>query len=323
MPLYWFSFFYAVILTWWFIPYSQTIGYRLSIVDGVKSNLVQGRSENKEPENREKIHQKATPRTGGVAIFFGFWCAIILTIGLSLQMFGIFLGSLLVFAVMLLDDRYCLKPNIKLLGQILASIVPILFGVRIYFISNPLIGDYVAIGWLGIPFTIFWCVAFMNALNLIDGLDGLAGGIAAIAGIGMVIVSVLKGVTITAIFGMAMVGACLAFLRFNFHPATIFLGDNGAHLLGYLIAMISIWGGLKTSTGIILIASVLAIGVPAFDVVFSTITRLRKHKKFYEADLENIHYQLHRKGWGQRRIAVLFYIITFLLCLVPILFVVR
>ena len=87
--------------------------------------------------------------------------------------------------------------------------------------------------------------------------------------------------------------------------------------------MISIWGGLKTSTGIILIASVLAIGVPAFDVIFSTITRLRKHKKFYEADLENIHYQLHRKGWGQRRIAVLFYVITLLLCLVPILFVMR
>ncbi|MDD4663566.1 MAG: MraY family glycosyltransferase [Caldisericia bacterium] len=323
MPLYWFSFLYAVILTWWFIPYSRQIGFKLSIVDGIKSDPQHHHKARIEPKNREKIHQKANPRTGGIAIFFGFWCAIVLSIGLSLQMFGIFLGSLFVFIIMLLDDRYCLKPAVKLMGQIVASIIPILFGVRIYFISNPLLGDYFAIGWLGIPLTIFWCVAFMNALNLIDGLDGLAGGIAAIAGIGMVIISIVKGVMITAIFGMAMVGACLAFLRFNFHPATIILGDNGAHLLGYLIAMISIWGGLKTSTGIILIASVLAIGVPAFDVIFSTVTRLRKHKKFYEADLENIHYQLHRKGWGQRRIAVLFYVITLLLCLVPILFVMR
>lgn len=322
MPLYWFSFFYAVILTWWFIPYCRQIGFRFSIVDGVKTGAVQNQKISSEPENRQKIHQKVTPRTGGIAIFFGFWCAIVLSIGLSFEMVGIFLGSLMVFIVMLLDDRFGLKPSVKLLGQILASIIPILFGVRIYFISNPLIGKFFVIGWLGIPLTIFWCVAFMNALNLIDGLDGLAGGIAAIAGVGIVIVSILKGVMITAIFGMAMVGACLAFLRFNFHPATIFLGDNGAHFLGYLIAMISIWGGLKTSTGIILIASVIAIGVPAFDVVYSSVTRLRKGKKFYEADLENIHYQLHRRGWGQRRIAVLFYIITFLLCMVPILFMV-
>lgn len=322
MPLYWFSFLYAVILTWWFIPYCRQIGFRFSIVDGVKTGAVQNQKISSEPENRQKIHQKVTPRTGGIAIFFGFWCAIVLSIGLSFEMVGIFLGSLMVFIVMLLDDRFGLKPSVKLLGQILASIIPILFGVRIYFISNPLIGKFFVIGWLGIPLTIFWCVAFMNALNLIDGLDGLAGGIAAIAGVGIVIVSILKGVMITAIFGMAMVGACLAFLRFNFHPATIFLGDNGAHFLGYLIAMISIWGGLKTSTGIILIASVIAIGVPAFDVVYSSVTRLRKGKKFYEADLENIHYQLHRRGWGQRRIAVLFYIITFLLCMVPILFMV-
>jgi len=322
MPLYWFSFLYAVILTWWFIPYCRQLGFRFSIVDGIKAGAEQNQKISSEPENRQKIHQKATPRTGGIAIFFGFWCSIVLSIGLSFEMVGIFLGSLMIFIVMLLDDRFGLKPSVKLLGQILTSIIPILFGVRIYFISNPLIGKFFAIGWLGIPLTIFWCVAFMNALNLIDGLDGLAGGIAAIAGVGIVIVSILKGVMITAIFGMAMVGACLAFLRFNFHPATIFLGDNGAHFLGYLIAMISIWGGLKTSTGIILIASVIAIGVPAFDVVYSSVTRLRKRKKFYEADLENIHYQLHRKGWGQRRIAVLFYIITFLLCMVPILFMV-
>jgi UDP-GlcNAc:undecaprenyl-phosphate GlcNAc-1-phosphate transferase len=159
----------------------------------------------------------------------------------------------------------------------------------------------------------------MNALNLIDGLDGLAGGIAGIASLGIVMVALMKGgLTIAAVFGMALVGVCLIFLRYNFHPASIFLGDSGANFLGFMIAMISTWGGLKTSTSIILIITFLAIGVPFFDIFFSIMTRIRKKKKVYEADLENIHYQLHRRGWGQRRIAFLFYSITLLLCIIPI-----
>jgi UDP-GlcNAc:undecaprenyl-phosphate GlcNAc-1-phosphate transferase len=317
MPLYFFAFFYAIVAMFLFVPLAKDIGFRFGIIDKV-SNSEDSNAET-QGEKRQKIHKNPTPRTGGIAIFLSFWTAIILSIGLSHQVFGIFLGSLTVFIIMLIDDKICLRPGIKLIGQFAASVIPILFGVRINFINNPLTGQYFAIGWIGIPFTMIWCVAFMNALNLIDGLDGLAGGIAGIASLGIVVVALMKGgLTIAAVLGMALVGVCLIFLRYNFHPASIFLGDSGAHFLGFMIAMISTWGGLKTSTSVILIITFLAIGVPFFDIFFSIFTRLRKKKKVYEADLENIHYQLHRKGWGQRRIAFLFYSITLLLCIIPI-----
>jgi UDP-GlcNAc:undecaprenyl-phosphate GlcNAc-1-phosphate transferase len=317
MPLYFYAFFYAVLSMFFFVPFAKKIGFQFGIIDKVTNN--QETNLETQGENRQKIHKNPTPRTGGIAIFLSFWTAIILSIGFSYQIFGIFLGSLAVFCIMLLDDKFCLKPGVKLIGQFAASSIPIFFGVRINFINNPLTGQYFAIGWIGIPFTMIWCVAFMNALNLIDGLDGLAGGIAGIASLGIVMVALMKGgLTIAAVLGMALVGVCLIFLRYNFHPASIFLGDSGSHFLGFMIAMISTWGGLKTSTSVILIITFLAIGVPFFDIFFSIFTRLRKKKKVYEADLENIHYQLHRRGWGQRRIAFLFYSITLFLCVIPI-----
>lgn len=320
MPLYFFSFFYAVMAMAFMVPLAIKLGFRYGIVDHAPCKDT---SDQEKPEQRVKIHCKTTPRSGGIAIFLSFWLAIFLSIGLSQQIIGIFLGSVLVFVVMLVDDRSNLRPAVKLLAQIVAASIPVFFGVRVYFLSNVFSNNYIAIGWLGVPFTILWAVGFMNALNLIDGMDGLASGIAGIASLGIVFLSISRMMPIAAIFGMALVGVCLVFLKYNFHPAKIFLGDSGAHLLGYLIAMISIWSGLKTTTSVILIASFIALGVPIFDIFFSIVIRMKKRKKVYEADLENIHYQLHRKGWGQRRIAFFFYSITLLLCLVPYLMLMR
>ena len=136
----------------------------------------------------------------------------------------------------------------------------------------------------------------------------------------MFVVAYLSGFTVAALLAVALSATCFTFLKFNFYPASIFLGDSGAHFLGYMIAMISIWAGLKTTSSIVLLIALVGFGIPIFDVIFSSVTRARKGKKIYEADLENIHYQLHRKkGWGQRRIAVVFYLITAFSCLIPIL----
>jgi UDP-GlcNAc:undecaprenyl-phosphate/decaprenyl-phosphate GlcNAc-1-phosphate transferase len=318
MPLYLFSFAYSVLLMSLLVPLSIRWGFKWGIVDKAPCD-----DENGALDGRSKIHCKTTPRSGGIAVFLTFWLAILLTLGFNKALTGIFLGSLLVFLVMIIDDRKNLRPGIKLLAQIIAASIPVFFGVRIFFLSNIFSGNYVAIGWFGVPFTILWTVGFMNALNLIDGMDGLASGIAGIASLGIVFLSISRSLPIAAIFGMALVGICLVFLKYNFHPARIFLGDSGAHVLGYLIAMISIWSGLKTTTSVILIASFVALGVPIFDIFFSIFIRIKKRKKIYEADLENIHYQLHRKGWGQRRIAFLFYTITLLLCTVPYLMLMR
>ena len=305
----------ATLLTLLLVPYFRKLGLRFNIVDNP-----QKKEKDKHGNCREKLHKKITPLTGGLALFVSFWLAVFLTIPLNQQIFGIFLGSLFIVAVMALDDKVDLKPGVKLIAQCIAAAIPIFFGVQIRYISNPSTGMYFDIGFWGVLFSIIWSVAFMNAMNLIDGLDGLATGIAGIALLSMFVVGMLSGFVIPSFFAIALAGCCFAFLRYNFYPASIFLGDCGAHFLGYMIAAISIWAGLKTTSGIVLLIALVGFGIPIFDVIFSIITRSRKGKKIYEADLENIHYQLHRKkGWGQRRIALVFYAITALLCLIPIL----
>ncbi|MDD4614329.1 MAG: MraY family glycosyltransferase [Caldisericia bacterium] len=305
----------ATLLTLLLVPHFRTIGLRLRIVDNPSI-----KEKDKQGNCREKLHTKITPLTGGIALFVSFWTAVFITLEINQQIAGIFLGSLFIVVVMALDDVYDLKPGIKLIAQCIAATIPIFFGVQIRYISNPSTGNYFDIGFWGVIFSIFWSVAFMNAMNLIDGLDGLATGIAGIAFLAMFVVAVLSGFVIPSFFAIALAGCCFAFLRYNFYPASIFLGDCGAHFLGYMIGAISIWAGLKATSGVVLLIALVGFGIPIFDVFFSIITRSRKGKKIYEADLENIHYQLHRKkGWGQRRIALVFYAITALLCLIPIL----
>ncbi|MCK5849002.1 MAG: undecaprenyl/decaprenyl-phosphate alpha-N-acetylglucosaminyl 1-phosphate transferase [Caldisericia bacterium] len=298
-----------------FIPIFRKLGVKYGIVDN-PLKIEKDRNGN----TRKKLHKSITPLTGGLALFVSFWIAAFFTIGINTQIIGIFLGSLFIVVIMGIDDKYDLRPGVKLLAQFIAAGIPILFGVQIRYISNPSTGIYFDIGLWGVLFSLIWCVAFMNAMNLIDGLDGLASGIAGIAGLAMFTVAYLSGFTIAALLAVALSATSFAFLKFNFYPASIFLGDSGAHFLGYMIAMISIWAGLKTTSSIILLIALVGFGIPIFDVIFSSVTRARKGKKIYEADLENIHYQLHqKKGWGQRRIAVVFYLITAVLCLIPIL----
>lgn len=323
MPIYIYTFIYAVLFMLLFVPLAIKAGFKYNILDKVQTDDESTNIANEATDKRKKMHKNTTPRTGGIAVFISFWLSIVLTIGFSKEITGIFLGSLFLFLVMLYDDKFDLSPKVKFIAQIIAASIPIFFGIRINFLSAIFIPKYYAIGYWGIPLTIIWCVALVNALNWIDGLDGLASGIAAIASLGIVMISLNRGLIVTATFGLALAGICLTFLRYNFYPAKIFLGDSGAQFMGYIIAMLAVWGGLKTSTSVIIIASVLALGVPIFDVFFSIFTRIRKGKPIYEADLENIHYQLHRRGWGQRKIAILFYTVTLLLCIIPYFIFVR
>ena len=305
----------AVVCTLLSVPLWMKIGHKLGIVDNPNKKEL-----DKCGNERTKVHTKITPLTGGVALFISFWIAVLICTGISVQILGIFLGSLFIVVVMGLDDKYDLRPGVKLLAQIIAASIPLFFGVQIRFISNPSTGQYFDIGFWGIVLSIIWGVAFMNAMNLIDGLDGLASGIAGIACLAMFVVGYLSGFGTPALMAIALSACCFTFLKFNFYPSCVFLGDSGAHFLGYMIAMISIWAGLKTTSSVVLLVALVGFGIPIFDIIFSIVTRSRKGKKIYEADLENIHYQLHRKkGWVQRRIAIVFYAITALLCLIPIL----
>jgi UDP-GlcNAc:undecaprenyl-phosphate/decaprenyl-phosphate GlcNAc-1-phosphate transferase len=323
MPIYIYTFILSILLMFLFVPLSIKIGYKYDILDKIEPKK---EDEEEDQKARKKVHSKITPRTGGIAIFLSFWLSIFITIifnkqlvgiGFSKQILGILLGSLFLFIFMLYDDKYDLSPKFKLIVQFIAASIPIFFGVKINFISNIFTNKYYAIGIWGIPLTIVWCVALVNALNLIDGLDGLAAGIAAIASMGIVLISLSRGLALATTFGISVVACCLVFLRYNFYPSKIILGDNGAQFLGYIVAMIAVLGGLKTSTSVIIVASGLAFGLPIFDIIFSITTRLKKKTPIYKADLENIHYQLYKRGWSQKRIAILFYLVTFLLFIIP------
>ena len=161
----------------------------------------------------------------------------------------------------LIDDYKNLPAKVKLLGQIAAACVVVYFDVRIDFITDPF-GDFLYLEYLAAPATVFWIVGLTNTVNLIDGLDGLAAGVAVIASITIFLVALQQEVMVVALFTAALAGSALGFLRYNFNPARIFMGDTGSMFLGFILAGISVIGAVKCAATIALIVPILARGVP-------------------------------------------------------------
>ena len=193
--------------------------------------------------------------------------------------FGMFLGILVISITCVFDDIFTIKPIVKLIGQVLAAIVAVAFGVRIEsidfgFINTSELGEAVSI-----IVTIIWIVGVTNAINLIDGLDGLASGISVISAVSLLVIFVLNGSpTIAIILITALAGALVGFLPFNFAPAKTFIGDTGSNFLGYTISIIAILGVAKTYTLAVIILPLIVLGLPIFDTVWAIIRRLIKGK---------------------------------------------
>ena len=268
------------------------------------------------PNNR-KVHTQPVPLLGGLAIYFGFLAALALALVLAnaggvkinlLMVSGIFLGSTLLLIVGIVDDIKDLRPTTKLIFQVAATLIVVFFGVEISFITNPFNG-LVAIGIFAIPLTLLWVVGITNAINLIDGLDGLATGVTAISTLTLFFVALRTHQIGAAILMIALFGASLAFLRYNFFPAKIFLGDSGSMLLGFVLAASSIVGVLKTTLVVALIIPVLILGVPIFDTLFAIGRRLKSGKHPFEADDRHIHHMLLRAGFNKREAVLAIYIV--------------
>jgi UDP-GlcNAc:undecaprenyl-phosphate GlcNAc-1-phosphate transferase len=196
------------------------------------------------------VHKKPIPLLGGLAIYISFIITLILKQGMiEGRELGIIIGATIIVIGGIIDDIKELKPGIKLIFQIVAAIVLIVSGVKINILTNPFAGTdgMVNISWFAYPFTIFWVVGITNALNLIDGLDGLAAGVALISTITIFVNSVIYGRYEASILTAILGGAILGFLPFNFNPASIFMGDTGAQLLGFLLAAISMVGTIKSA----------------------------------------------------------------------------
>ena len=271
-----------------------------------------------------RVHEKATPRMGGAAVIAGFAVALAVTLAVGPgwlpewkreSLAGLIGGGLLLGVVGALDDIRDIGAKRKLLGQVAAAAIAAAFGARFLVIDLPGLGAINIPPAIGILLGIVWIVAFVNALNLIDGLDGLAGGVAFLAAVTNAIIAALTGNDLALILNAALGGAVLGFLFYNFNPATIFLGDTGSMFLGYTLGAASLLTGRqKESTLVSLLVPILALGVPMADTVFAMVRRFLANRPIFAADRGHIHHRLLDLGLTHRRAVLLLYACSVVLC---------
>ena len=261
-----------------------------------------------QPEPR-RLNDVAVPRLGGIALFIGIVVPSLGFLPVGDEARGLLLGAAVATLVGLVDDFRGLAWWQKLGGQVTAAAVPITFGVSIDRFTFPLVTDpYLELpAWVGVGATIVWVVAIMNMVNFLDGMDGLAAGVCAIAGTTFAIISLSLGKPTPAIFSAVVAGACFGFLRHNFFPARIFMGDAGALLLGYALATVAIQGLLKTASTVALFFPLFVLAIPTIDTGFVLARRLKHGEKLYVADQAHLHFRFLRRGFSQQRAALTMY----------------
>lgn len=276
-----------------------------------------------------RVNMLPIPRMGGVAIFGGILAALAVAgfgvyafgwvdpfidyNGIEVNYWGVLLGTVLIFLVGAVDDVVDLNPKAKMLGQIVAACVVAGSGLLFSSIHNPFGEGYIEFGWVAYPLTVFYLVAFANVINLIDGLDGLAAGITGISAITILLFAVLTGRFDAALFSVILVGVCAGFLKSNFFPASIFMGDSGALLLGFSLGVISLFAVARSALFVSLLVPILAAGVPILDTFFAIVRRKREHRPIDEADKGHIHHRLMRAGFSQRTTVLIMWAWTALL----------
>src|SRR5574340_227749 len=251
-----------------------------------------------------RLNRRPIPRLGGLAIFLGIVVPALAFLDVSGEIRGVLLGAAVATVVGAVDDFRGLSPPVKLAGQVVAASLPPMFGVWVDHFTFPFLGAVDLPAWFGVPLSIVWIVAVMNMVNFLDGLDGLAAGVCAIAGSTYAILALSLGKVDPAILCAIVAGACLGFLRHNFFPARIFMGDAGALCLGFILAAVSIEGLLTTASTVVLVLPLLVLAVPILDTSFVVARRLKHNQPIYEADRSHLHHRFLAIGYSQRRAAV-------------------
>lgn len=253
-----------------------------------------------------RVHTNPIPRIGGIAIFLGFIIALLVAFGFDIRILGIGLCATLIFLLGLADDIYNLPPLFKLAGQIAIATLAVFFGITIGNITNPFGGTILLPPLVDIVLTIGWMLLMINTINFLDGLDGLATGVTGIASLVLVVLSLFTIVNQpdTAAMSAILAGAAFGFLYYNWHPAKIFMGDSGSHLLGFALAALSIISGGKIAT------AALALGLPILDMIWAVLRRLKIGQAPWSADKLHLHHLLFSTGLGQHGTVVVFYIMT-------------
>jgi UDP-GlcNAc:undecaprenyl-phosphate GlcNAc-1-phosphate transferase len=273
-------------------------------------------------------------RLGGVGVLLGIVVSIAIQKWLDplvsatldqspRQLIGLICGSSLVATIGFWDDIRRLRATKKLVVQVVASLICYSFGLRISGVDLPLL-EPIQFGWFGLPITLFWIVGIVNAVNLIDGLDGLAGGVLLFASAVNFMAAIESDAMLPAILMVAMGGATLGFLLYNWYPARIYLGDGGAYSLGFLLAATGLLAPVqKASTGISLLVPALALGLPVFDTLITMFRRFISRRGIFTPDRGHLHHILLDSGISHRRVVIGLYTVCCVLCSVALVLVLR
>jgi UDP-GlcNAc:undecaprenyl-phosphate GlcNAc-1-phosphate transferase len=254
-----------------------------------------------------RANRSPVPRLGGLALFLGVFVPALAFLDLTNEMRGLLLGVAVATTVGAIDDFRGLRWWEKLSGQTVAAAIPAFFGIWVHRFTFPAVGIHELPEWVGIPLTIAGIVAVMNMVNFLDGLDGLAAGVCAISAATFALIELDLGRPNPAILAAIVLGATLGFLRHNFYPARIFMGDSGAMLLGFILATLSVQGLLKTAATVALFFPLLVLAIPIVDTSFVLAKRLKYRRPLYEADRTHLHHRFANIGFSQRRAALYMY----------------
>lgn len=274
--------------------------------------------------NERKIHHRPMVRLGGVSIFLGYLTALLLVWSLGgfidsngmplppdkeFEIWGVTLGGVAFFLIGLADDFISLPALTRLVIQTIVASICWWVGVQIEFLTIPFLG-LVKLGWLSLPITVTWLVGMTNAINWIDGVDGLAAGVSGIAAVVMLIVSLFMKQPAAALIAAALAGGALGFLRYNFNPAQIFMGDGGAYYMGFTLAGLGVVGLVKTTAVTSVLLPYLILAVPLLDMSAVIISRLKHGKSPFTADKRHLHHRLLQAGISQKMTVVFIYALT-------------
>ena len=290
----------AAVLSYFFTPPVKNFAHKVGAIDV--------------PKDARRMHKKPIPRLGGLAIYGGFLCSILIFGPLDETMLCVLLGAAIIVALGIFDDVLALGAKLKFVVQIVAAAIPVCIGdlqIGLFTNLNPLSDTpFVHLGILAVPVTIIWIVGITNAVNLIDGLDGLAVGVSSIAAITMLAVALLTGNMPIAITMAALAGACIGFMPYNLNPAKIFMGDTGSTFLGYMLATVSIMGLFKFYAVISFAVPFLILGLPIFDTANAIIRRVAAGRSPMSPDRGHVHHKLIDMGFNQKQAVAILYAIS-------------
>ncbi|MFH1612431.1 MAG: MraY family glycosyltransferase [bacterium] len=306
---YLYFFLFSFIVSYFFMPIMRKLAFLFKILDA--------------PGER-KVHKNPIPLLGGFGIFFSLIFVISLHFFLFFkfkQFFSffnfnfenvmsrliiIFIGAFIIFIIGILDDIKKISFQIRFIIQILVAIIIVFSGIRVNFFASSILGDII---------TIFWIVGIINAFNLLDNMDGITSGVAFISSIFFFIISIKTGQYLVPLLIATFAGSVLGFLRFNFPPAKIFMGDAGSLLLGYFLAIISIMNLYTRNFSenfLALLVPIFILAVPLFDTFSVIFIRIKNRKPIYVGDMNHFPHKLARLGFSPCQVAIFVYIVTFL-----------